>query len=565
MNNFMDFVIEDITVKKELLSTMPLNNKTNIKKYNEKISLIQDKYKIYKKSMLTYIKEVDEKIVIEESANNAEKILEKIKILETGIKYFDPYMSANEKCGFEGLKYNLKHFNDYNFESMNRIIDAYIKKFEIAGIKITPDDFPTTIYSNQYMKAFINHRNINGTDDFESLSELFEKLYWKNPDIVLQIAEDFETALEKYEDALVDYIEDKKFEFTKNYKFKNYDECKITLKKAHERLIEEQKETVYDIINLARNGELEINNYKADAKVRLDVLNELVIDYNSIKEDIQMDRVFEHLTLLEQNIQEYIDYNKLLPLIETFKNNYQEFVKQSGEVVEDIKDEEKEAKIKGKKPKKSKENIDEEKELTRILNEIKENNNIIKKGRKRFKKISEKEKEALIEKSLDLAKELRLLKQKIKREKIKERIDMIFEKKPVTIETTLQILYRFSQMKRELIRQVYSPDHTIEEMVDYYHKFDSYANDPNHYILNNTFLFEESNISDILINNYRLKGIKITEENLRPENLEDLLNKIKMLIRIDTIKKSPVSADDIWFKLQVEKILEKEEPKKTEE
>ena len=44
MNNFLEFIDNDIEAKKTLLSSMPINNKTNIKKYNEKIASIYENY-----------------------------------------------------------------------------------------------------------------------------------------------------------------------------------------------------------------------------------------------------------------------------------------------------------------------------------------------------------------------------------------------------------------------------------------------------------------------------------------------------------------------------------------
>ena len=48
MNNFLEFIDNDIEAKKTLLSSMPINNKTNIKKYNEKIASIYENYVYYK-------------------------------------------------------------------------------------------------------------------------------------------------------------------------------------------------------------------------------------------------------------------------------------------------------------------------------------------------------------------------------------------------------------------------------------------------------------------------------------------------------------------------------------
>lgn len=54
-NNFLNFIEEDITTKKTLISTLPLRTKTNKKKYNEKIEEIQEKYIAYKNHLKKYI------------------------------------------------------------------------------------------------------------------------------------------------------------------------------------------------------------------------------------------------------------------------------------------------------------------------------------------------------------------------------------------------------------------------------------------------------------------------------------------------------------------------------
>ena len=51
MNSFLDFINQDIEAKKTLLSSMPTNNKTNKRKYNDKIDSIKETYLDYKESV----------------------------------------------------------------------------------------------------------------------------------------------------------------------------------------------------------------------------------------------------------------------------------------------------------------------------------------------------------------------------------------------------------------------------------------------------------------------------------------------------------------------------------
>ena len=54
-NNFLEYIKDDIESKKTLLSSMPLNNKTNIKKYNQKLASFTSDYEYYKEGVLKYI------------------------------------------------------------------------------------------------------------------------------------------------------------------------------------------------------------------------------------------------------------------------------------------------------------------------------------------------------------------------------------------------------------------------------------------------------------------------------------------------------------------------------
>ena len=55
MDNFFEFIEEDIEAKKHMLSTMPINNKTNKGKYNDALEKVLKKYQGYKEGVEKYI------------------------------------------------------------------------------------------------------------------------------------------------------------------------------------------------------------------------------------------------------------------------------------------------------------------------------------------------------------------------------------------------------------------------------------------------------------------------------------------------------------------------------
>ena len=71
-------------------------------------------------------------------------------------------------------------------------------------------------------------------------------------------------------------------------------------------------------------------------------------------------------------------------------------------------------------------------------------------------------------------------------------------------------------------------------------------------------IFDEVDIPKIIVNRYRLNNIKITEDDLNPDTLKSLKNKIELVLRINRIEKSETTIDKIWFMVQVEKIINKE-------
>ena len=174
MSNFLKFIEEDIEAKKTLLSTMPTKTKTNRKKYNEKIDVIAEKYEVYKAHVKKYITVKSRSFDIKRKDSDLEKISNRVSTLEHVRFILNPTNTYFEKMGFDNLVYELSNYYEFNFNSLNDIINQFLKKFELAGIRLTSDDFNYTYYVNEYMSAFFEART--GLDpNYEKVSEIFEK------------------------------------------------------------------------------------------------------------------------------------------------------------------------------------------------------------------------------------------------------------------------------------------------------------------------------------------------------------------------------------------------------
>ena len=91
MNNFLDFINNDVEVKKTLLSSLPTKTKANIKKFNETIDEFSSKYEKYKSSVYKYINAKNKSIKIKPSSKDNKEYMDNITKLQEVRKIFNPY------------------------------------------------------------------------------------------------------------------------------------------------------------------------------------------------------------------------------------------------------------------------------------------------------------------------------------------------------------------------------------------------------------------------------------------------------------------------------------------
>ena len=100
---------------------------------------------------------------------------------------------------------------------------------------------------------------------------------------------------------------------------------------------------------------------------------------------------------------------------------------------------------------------------------------------------------------------------------------------------------------------------TYDDIKRYSESFDLFAMNPSNVIVSGILVFDETNIPKTIVNKYRLNGIKIDETDLSMDNVQNLLNRIRLILRIHMIETSMLSVEKIWFMIQVHSLLEKEQ------
>ena len=94
---------------------------------------------------------------------------------------------------------------------------------------------------------------------------------------------------------------------------------------------------------------------------------------------------------------------------------------------------------------------------------------------------------------------------------------------------------------------------SYDEIIEYSNSFDLYAIDSTNIIIAGIPVFEESNLPRIISNKYRLCNINVTENDLEEENLNSLLNKITLILRVN--KNGQISAEFLPGDKAVEQYL----------
>lgn len=541
MNNFLDFIVKDINAKKTLLSTLPTKTKTNKKKFNANIKDMENKYNEYKDSVRNYILAKNRAIKIKDDRENLDKLNDTLINLENVKFLLNPSNSYFEKMGFDDLLYRLNNYYTFNFKSLNEIINGFLDKFELAGIKLTSDDFKYTCYVHEYMSSFLDVRNKKSLS-YEKVSEIFEQIYWVNPDIISHIELNFRKLIKDNHRKFNSYIIKLQKEVMVNNNIKNYQDCLEKLKSAYIELNFANKENIYDIANLAKTGKININEYLENSKVKTNAVQSLFYDENDFNDKDKLNKICDVLEKLKLNVIEYSNYAMFLPLFDDFKKEYKKEV--------DSKE-----KTEYKELKEVVDKIDaKEKELYKL-------NKKIFGGRPGFFEFkSDSNLKQMKINSVCIAKELYELYGKYDKAYFKDKVLQILNN-TISISDVLNLYYSYDYFKKITIQRVYNLG-TYEEIEELSEKFDLYAMNPTNIIVNGLLVFSDTDIAKIIINKYRLSNIKLTLEELDPDNLDNLLNKILLILRINKINNSSTSANKIWFMTEVEKILSKESIKK---
>ncbi len=491
-----DELIKQINVQKEILSTLPKNNKKNTKKFLEHISSEINSYSILCKNIKEEISNRRSKITKKISNIKGDcSVLENIEKKE--YKFLNDYNTSYEKLEFDRIIYNLSDKKcDYN--KINSLISDLLLKFKDAGIELNCDSFKYSPVVYDYMGMYFKHISIL---ESKELKDYFESLYWKDSDIVIHIELVFKNLYFKYKKVFDKYCLDKKKEICNNKKslYERYSIEKIN----YDTLIN----NIGNVYNSLLDGNVNINDLANDKIISL-VKNYTDKDINN-----NYDEIIPEFSKLKNTLEEYLYILKYDYIISDLKEIYNK-----KDIKKDI--------LKSS----YKEVLLSEKKISKLSKKV-------------YSYRKRKNKEDLIDK-LNMEISLKII-------ETKKLYDSYEYNKLVSCVNLLndnsEIMYLFLIASSFYIYLNHFED---SNAFNIQRDLDKLLLSPYNTLINNINIGDTKSIEEVISSKYSFNNINIDIERLSDEDsIMQIITDINKIIYFDIINKSNISFDEIKFLL----------------
>ncbi len=524
----MNKILEKIESDKEILSTMPRNNKKNIMKYAQNVENMQEEYeKIQQEIFNEMNNRYNEIISVKE---NKEIAIEKNEIdeLEKLLDIINTVKTSYEKMGIDRKIYKLGKFYKENLEIINKEILSCINKFSEVGLALSASDFDYSIYVNEYMQEFfkeIEKGNINS----DSIKSKFEEIYWKCPDLIIHIELNLRYIYIKNQKVIDKYYETRKAELLKNINT-NVEEIEKRYKKAKEKLEKDINVDKYLLTHAFLDGKLNAKDYSND-QMKLEYLKVIKAEDINNASEKQQEEINKNCIKFLNSLYEYKQYLKFKYIFEDIQKKYQEIEQHKNEYNTIRKE------IEAK-----------EKKLKSL------NSKINGKGLFGIKsKPDRKEKQTTEYNSIVL--EIKELYKKMDNAKIYAKIS-----EHLTAESTIyDALKLASQFNNYLVDCIIENNKTItdEEIEKSILELKEFLSNPHNVIIKNITILENKNIPIIISDRYKLLNFTINKEDINEGNLDNIIMILEKIQNNYNIQKSKINLDEMEFICEFKKILDK--------
>ena len=511
--------ISNININKEVLETMPKNNTRDLKAYIAKLQKNIETAQYNRKLIEEEMKKRYKKIRCSNQSNELKDMVQRLEN-SVGVLYLlNEVDTSYEKMNLDKALFNLNHYYSKNLEIVNDTIMYCIKKFEEVGVKLELKDFNYSEYVTEYLKVFFIEME-KGTINSSKIKNKFDEIYWKCPNIIIHIVLNIKYLYFKKEKEINKYYKNQKTNLIKNFTANDIIERTFELSRQVDEYTNSNKEI---ITNNLLDGKLNIKDYSE--KNIIECYTKFIDEENiDLEDEAKMNEIDRNLDKLLNSLCEYKMYLENKFIIDDIIKIYKEKDKYKNIYATTLKEiNKKEKKRIGLNSKLGKGGV--------------------------FNKFNDKtlnERDTIITELTKLYKEL-------EQNKVNNTIlDKLNDNS--TIREALVLVNSFYRYVFVCICEKFKgiEEEQIEEKIK---KLQAFVNYPYCTIINNTKMLESQEIKTIIKDRYKLLNINIENEDLELENIDSLIDTIKIIMQAHNIRKNNIDLDKIECGIEFKKIL----------
>lgn len=509
-------LLNQIEVDKEVLNTLPKNTVKNKKIYVEKLKEIEEKYK-------DILHEVDGEIskkinMYEKKYSYERKDVSKAEVEELQLEklYISDACSPYEKLDLDYLIHDLTYYYKNNLKIVNEKIIAFLEKFSSVGIALELEEFNFNSYVKEYFETLYSQIE-SGCIDNDVLSEKFEKIYWKCPEIISYIEMNLRYAYENNEKRVDYFFSHKKSEVLNRYDAK---ELELTYANAKKEYIEKTKDDPKKIVAQLISGELKIKDYKKESIIK--IIEKYVPKVSEMDTQAKNEAI-QTLLKLRNSLYEYKLFLKFKFIADRIIDVYNNLLANKTAYINLVKSIQK-----------------NEKEIVKLGT-----------AKKSFfrRKNNEADQTKLVTDTKELYKKADV-----------DKIVMAIDRANLSSKSTLyDVLNLCPQYYNFLFNCLINKEDGIQEkeIFEFITELKEFVNWPYFTIINNIRISDEKDIMFIIKDKYNLLNINLTKEDLEGDNLESLIDSLNTLEEFYYINKNGINIDDISDLIEFKKLLDK--------
>ena len=429
-------------------------------------------------------------------------------------------MSDSFKLGLDF--YVAKISNETSLEEFISIIDDFIKKFSEYGIELSIKDFNYTMFTEQFMEIYFNNSS------FDKLREVFESIYFKCPDIKLQMKLNFSFIISKYSNKLSNVVKkivknmSDELKVDDNNYFDNYLNVRIDLgtKMAQDPYINTKLflDGKYKIDDFLDSSPMKAKYYELFIEGSFDGFDNIVKDrYNNSLLDL-------YLTINE--LKKYYTYEFIInDLLEKYKN----------------KDN-----VKGEITAKKKE-IDKNEKLR-----IKYYHEYLKaSGKGLFAIKNENKKKDAMLKINETVKNLNKLNDEYKDLTLTSNLNTLNES------CTIYDLFLISLTSFTFLEKCFEgKEEFVGELSDIVHDYLRFIYNPVNAFIRKINVLTEYDIANIITEKFKILDLTLTDTMLTNDGIDATIDSLQTINLIQNVDKSSISFDQIKVLCDMKKIVD---------